>query len=66
MVAYRFEDSRGGECVERHVAGFAGVLQIDGYAAYNRAHLREAHAGRRRAIRLTSAMTATITDTFSR
>ncbi len=36
MVAYRFEDSRGGECVERHPAGFAGILQVDGYAAYNR------------------------------
>ena len=32
MVAYRFEDSRGGECVERHLAGFAGILQVDGYA----------------------------------
>jgi transposase len=36
MVAYRFEDSRGGECVERHLAGFAGILQVDGYAAYSR------------------------------
>jgi hypothetical protein len=36
MLAYRFEDSRGGECVERHLAGFAGILQVDGYAAYNR------------------------------
>jgi transposase len=36
MVAYRFEDSRGGECVERHLAGFAGILQVDGYAAYHR------------------------------
>jgi transposase len=36
MVAYLFEDSRGGECVERHLAGFAGILQVDGYAAYNR------------------------------
>src|SRR5207249_3756060 len=36
MVAYSFEDSRGGECVERYLAGFAGILQVDGYAAYNR------------------------------
>ncbi|NOJ44610.1 IS66 family transposase [Bradyrhizobium sp. WSM 1791] len=36
MVAYRFEDSRGSECVERHLAGFAGILQVDCYAAYNR------------------------------
>ncbi|ESX81722.1 hypothetical protein X756_31370 [Mesorhizobium sp. LSHC412B00] len=32
MVAYRFEDSRGSECVARHVAGFTGILQVDGYA----------------------------------
>ncbi len=36
MVAYRFEDSRGGECVARHLEGYHGILQVDGYAAYNR------------------------------
>ena len=36
MVAYRFEDSRSGDCVARHLAGFSGLLQVDGYAAYNR------------------------------
>lgn len=36
MVAYRFEDSRGGECVARHIEGYRGILQVDGYAAYNR------------------------------
>jgi transposase len=36
MVAYRFEDSRAGECPARHLAGFAGLLQVDGYAAYKR------------------------------
>jgi transposase len=36
MVAYRFEDSRGGECPLEHLAGFAGLLQVDGYAAYKR------------------------------
>lgn len=36
MVAYRFEDSRGGACPERHLAGFTGLLQVDGYSAYNR------------------------------
>lgn len=35
MVAYRFEDSRGGECVEWHLVGFTGTLQVDGYAAYH-------------------------------
>lgn len=36
LVAYRFEDSHGGECVERRLAGFDGILRVDGYAAYNR------------------------------
>lgn len=36
MVAYRFEDSRGGDCVARHLAGYRGILQVDGFAAYNR------------------------------
>ena len=35
MVAYRFEDSRAGSCPDRHLAGFAGLLQVDGYKAYN-------------------------------
>jgi transposase len=34
MVAYRFEDSRSGDCVARHLAGFSDL--VDGYAAYNR------------------------------
>lgn len=36
MVAYRFEDSRGGQCPAEHLAGFAGLLQSDGYGAYTR------------------------------
>ena len=36
MVAYKFEDSRSGDCVARHLAGYRGILQVDGYAAYNR------------------------------
>ena len=36
MVAYRFEDSREGACVARHLEGYRGILQVDGYAAYNR------------------------------
>jgi transposase len=36
MVAYRFEDSRSGDCVARHLGGYRGILQVDGYAAYNR------------------------------
>ena len=36
MVAYRFEDSRGGDCVARHLAGYTGILQVDGYSAYTR------------------------------
>ena len=34
MVAYRFEDSRAGECVARHLNGYRGILQVDGYTAY--------------------------------
>jgi hypothetical protein len=36
MVAYRFEDNCGGACVERHLAGYSGLLQVDGWGAYNR------------------------------
>ncbi len=36
MVAYRFEDSRAGLCVARHLNGYRGILQTDGYAAYNK------------------------------
>jgi hypothetical protein len=35
MVAYRFEDSRSSECLRRHLNGYRGILQVDGYAAYN-------------------------------
>lgn len=35
MVAYRFEDSRSGACVARHLDGYAGILQVDGYTAYS-------------------------------
>ena len=35
MVAYRFEDSRSGDCVARHLDDYGGILQVDGYAAYN-------------------------------
>lgn len=35
MVSYRFEDNRSGECVRRHLGGYGGILQMDGYAAYN-------------------------------
>lgn len=36
IVAYCFEDSRAGECAARHLDGYCGILQVDGYAAYNR------------------------------
>ncbi|RWP30322.1 IS66 family transposase [Mesorhizobium sp.] len=36
MVAYLFEDSRSGDCVERHLSGYTGLLQVDGWGAYNR------------------------------
>jgi transposase len=36
MVAYRFEDSRSGDCARGHLGGYSGILQVDGYAAYNK------------------------------
>jgi transposase len=36
MVAYLFEDSRSGDCEQRHLHGHGGILQMDGYAAYNK------------------------------
>jgi transposase len=36
MVTYRFEDSRSGDCVRRHLGGYRGILHVDGYAAYNK------------------------------
>ena len=29
MVAYRFEDSRSGECAVRHLNGYRGILQVE-------------------------------------
>ncbi len=36
MVVYRFEDSRSGDCVRRHLGGYSGILQVDGYTAYTK------------------------------
>jgi transposase len=36
MVAYRFEDSRSGDCAARHLGDYRGILQCDGYAGYRR------------------------------
>jgi transposase len=36
IVVYRFEDSRAGDCVVRHLEGYRGILQVDGYTAYHR------------------------------
>jgi transposase len=33
-VAYMYAPGRGGEHALRHLAGFSGVLQVDGYVAY--------------------------------
>lgn len=52
MVAYRFEDSRGAECVARHLAAFNGILQVDGYAAYTSMIKAQAKAGRNEQIKL--------------
>jgi transposase len=52
MVAYRFEDSRGADCVARHLAGFNGILQVDGYSAYTNLAKARAKAGNNETIRL--------------
>ena len=36
MVAYRFDDSRAGSVAANHLANYRGILQVDGYAGYNR------------------------------
>lgn len=35
-VAFSFAPGRGGQHAERILQGFGGVLQVDGYAEYNR------------------------------
>ena len=35
-VAYTYAPGRGAEHVQRMLAGFTGILQVDGYAAYNK------------------------------
>ena len=36
IVVYRFEDSRASERLRRHLTGWSGLLQCDGYAAYRK------------------------------
>lgn len=36
IVAYRFEDSRATDSVARHLSGYRGILQVDGYGAYSK------------------------------
>lgn len=52
MVAYRFEDSRGADCVARHLAGFSGILQVDGYSAYTSLAKTRTKAGSNETIQL--------------
>ncbi|UVK48054.1 IS66 family transposase (plasmid) [Mesorhizobium sp. AR07] len=52
MVAYRFEDSRGADCVARHLTGFSGILQVDGYSAYTNLVKARAKASSNETIRL--------------
>lgn len=52
MVAYRFEDSRGADCVARHLAGFNGILQVDGYSAYTNLVKARAKTGSNESIQL--------------
>lgn len=50
MVVYRFEDSRAGACVDKHLAGYRGILQVDGYGAYQ--HLEKPYQGQNSAVML--------------
>jgi transposase len=52
MVVYRFEDSRGADCVARHLSGFSGILQVDGYSAYTSLAKTRAKAGSNETIQL--------------
>ena len=52
MVAYRFEDSRGAQCVARHLVGFNGILQVDGYTAYTSLAKTRAKGGSNEMIQL--------------
>lgn len=52
MVAYRFEDSRGADCVAHHLSGFNGILQVDGYSAYTSLAKTRAKAGSNETIQL--------------
>jgi len=35
-VIYFYADGRGGIHAEKFLAGFKGILQVDGYSGYNR------------------------------
>jgi transposase len=52
MVVYRFEDSRGADCVARHLAGFSGILQVDGYSAYTNLAKERAKSGSNETVQL--------------
>lgn len=52
MVAYRFEDSRGADCATRHLAGFTGILQVDGYSAYTSLAKTRAKTGSNETVQL--------------
>ncbi|ASP87138.1 IS66 family transposase (plasmid) [Sinorhizobium meliloti] len=52
MVAYRFEDSRGAVCVTRHLSGFTGILQVDGYSAYTNLAKTRAKTGSNETVQL--------------
>jgi len=44
-VAFFYSHDRGGEHPERHLAGFAGLLQADAYAGFNRLYDRKRDPG---------------------
>ncbi|EYR84049.1 transposase IS66 family [Shinella sp. DD12] len=52
MVTYRFEDSRGAQCVARPLVGLIGILQVDGYMAYTSLARTRAKGGNNETIQL--------------
>lgn len=48
-VVFTYAPGRGGQHAERILQGFGGILQVDGYAGYNRLAVSHAHRHRPRA-----------------
>ncbi len=52
MVAYRFGRQQSADCVTRHLSGFTGILQVDGYSAYTNLAKTRAKTGSNETVQL--------------